>query len=89
MGYRLNPLTGEFDLVDLPLVNGTSVPTMSGNGDLQVAEISGDGRIYWEVNGTRYYASGIKPAASPINILAGQPIPIGMGLTFTYANNVN
>lgn len=84
MAYRLNPLTGEFDLVDLPLLNGLVAPTMSGNGDLQLAEISGDGRVYWQVNGTRYYASGTKPPINPLGANTGQPIPLGMGLTFLY-----
>jgi hypothetical protein len=89
MAFVFNPFTGSLDIVKIPLVDGTVAPTMAGNGDLQTAVVGTDGRLYFEANGTRYYISGTAPPINPVNILAGQPIPIGMGLTVTYATDIN
>jgi hypothetical protein len=85
MAFVFNPFTGSLDIVKIPLVDGIVAPTMSGNGDLQTAVVGTDGRLYFEASGTRYYISGTPPPVAPVNIPSGQPIPIGMGLTFTYA----
>lgn len=86
MAFRFNPFTGTLDEVSIPVLDNSAAPTMNGNGDLQTAVVNGQGRIYFEANGTRYYIAAVNQG---ININAGQPIPIGMGLTFTYGYNVN
>jgi hypothetical protein len=85
MSFVFNPFTGSLDIVKIPLADGTVAPTMGGNGDLQTAVVGTDGRLYFQANGTRYYISGTAPVINAINVPSGQPIPIGMGLTFTYA----
>jgi len=56
--------------------NDTSEPTGKSDGYIGVAEISSTGRIYFFVNGTRYFID----ATSPI---VGQPM--GLLLALTYA----
>ncbi len=85
MSFVFNPFTGTLDEVKIPLIDNVIAPTMAGNGDIQTAVIGGKGRIYFEANNTRYY---IEAVIQSLNISRGQPIPIGMGLTMTYAQNV-
>jgi hypothetical protein len=88
MAFIFNPFTGSLDEVKIPLSDNIGAPAMSVNGDMQTALVGSDGRLYFEANNTRYYISGIPPVANTVNISAGQPIPIGMGMFVTYANNV-
>jgi hypothetical protein len=86
MGFRYNVFTGTLDEVNIPLIDNNNPPTMGGSGDIQTAVVGGRGRVYIEAQGQRYY---IDAMADPVTIMGGQPIPIGMGLTMTYATNIN
>jgi hypothetical protein len=86
MGFVFNPFTGTLDEVKIPLVDNNNPPTMGVSGDIQTAVVGGHGRVYIEAQGQRYY---IDAMADPVTITGGQPIPIGMGLTMTYANAIN
>lgn len=85
-----NPVTGNLDLIgDKLLPNGTTTPTNEANGYTSLVEVSPqDGRIYFFVNGSRYYIIGTynPPAAPVISIKRGQPVGM-MGVT--YAGDVN
>jgi hypothetical protein len=83
---KFNALTGQFDLVGVPVVTDSSQPSEVGpDGDIQTQYVQNDGRIYFRVNGKLYYVSGIQ-ALFALNIKKGQPIGL-MGIT--YANDVN
>ena len=56
--FKINPVTGKMDLVDLPLDAGTSTPTLPKNGDVAVATVDAEGRLYFRVGNTRYYVTG-------------------------------
>jgi hypothetical protein len=56
---------------------GTSQPTVESDGYVGVAEVSSDGRLYFFVEGVRYYVSGTKD-------LTG--IPMGLLLSLTYSS---
>ena len=58
--------------------NATSAPTDKSDGYVGVAEIGGDGRIYFTVEGTMYY---IKGTAAVVPITGN---PIGLLLALTY-----
>jgi len=92
MAFVFNPLTGQLDEVSVPLKSGTTQPGFGGpNGDLEVDLVSSNGILYFRTGGNLYSLTGtlISPPIAPVSILRGQPIPIGMGLTMTYANNIN
>lgn len=56
-----------------------SEPTLTEDGEIVVAKISGNPRIYFRVDGTTYYASG------EFNIVPETGNPIGLLLTLTYS----
>lgn len=85
MALKYNALTGEFDYVGIPLKTGPIVPTLSGDGDMQLAQIGDKGRVYYQVAGQTYYFEVAGVVGSNININRGQPIGL-MGVT--YANDV-
>ena len=55
---RYNIFTGKLDIVGIPLDTGTSTPGLPSNGDLAAAFVDSNGRLYFRVNGTRYYVNG-------------------------------
>lgn len=59
--------------------NATAEPTGKSDGYVGVAKIGGQGRIYFEVEGTMYYCTADAAAVSPTT---GNPI--GLLLLFTY-----
>lgn len=83
---KFNPFTGALDYTGIPVQSGLTAPDMSGDGALAVAEIASDGRLYFQVNGKRYYVTGTEHSPLKINIPKGQPIGL-MGVT--YANDVS
>lgn len=86
MAFKFNAITGQLDLVSVPLKNGTVSPLETvTNGDIELADISTDGRIYFKVNDVLYYVSGTR-AQFPIRIAQGQPVGL-MGVT--YAEDVS
>lgn len=59
--------------------NATVEPEDKSNGYVGVAEITGQGRMYFEVGGIMYYVTADAAVVSPTT---GNPI--GLGLLFTY-----
>jgi hypothetical protein len=82
MAYKWNSFTGSLDDVNY----GSS---FNSSGELQVGNVVSTAVSLLEAKAIKFY-QGIAGAVVPatISILAGQPIPIGMGLTFTYAGNI-
>ena len=81
MAWKWNGFTGSLDDVNY----GSS---FNSSGELQMGNVISTAVSLFEGKAIKYYQSigGIIPTG--ISILAGQPIPIGMGLTFTYAGNI-
>lgn len=80
MSYVFNPFTGLLDNIN----PGSS---MSADGDFQVGNPGVTSLDFWGAKGVKYYSLTSQAPAPPpsINWVYGQPIPIGMGLTFTYS----
>jgi hypothetical protein len=57
-----------------------SAPSNESDGYVGVAKIGGDGRIYFEVEGTMYYISGTE---ATIPIATGMPMGLLLALTYT------
>lgn len=86
MPIKFNPITGNLDLIGDKKILYNGIPVGQPNGYVSATEVaSEDGRLYFFVNGTRYYIQGITEIP-PISIKRGQPIGL-MGVT--YANDVN
>ena len=89
MGFVLNPFTGQLDKVKIPLKSGTAQPGSTGpNGDIEVDLVSSQGNLYFRTGGNLYKLQGTAVTIGNVDINLGQPIPVGMGLTFTYAQNL-
>lgn len=58
MARVINPLTGTFDEVDLPLKVDTNTPSLSINGDIHIVYVGGQAYLYWESNGHQFSAPG-------------------------------
>jgi hypothetical protein len=80
MAFRYNVLTGELDLVNYPFKSSNSAPTLNQNGEVQVAKIGSDGRIYFRVDNDTFYISGVQ-IIEAMFIPMGQPIGL-MGVTY-------
>lgn len=87
MPLKFNALTGNLDLIgEKKLVDGdTNIPSGQSDGYASVVKVGSDGRLYFFVEGERYYISGVAEAPA-IHILQGQPIGL-MGVT--YAGDVS
>lgn len=79
--FKLNVLTGEFDLVGVPVKSDSEQPIETGpDGDIETQLVQSEGRLYFRVNNTLYYVTGTQ-AAFPVRIAGGQPIGL-MGVTY-------
>lgn len=84
MAFRFNALTGEIDITNYPFKSSGAAPTLSSDGELQVANVSSDGRVYFRADGNTYYISGLQIIESMF-IPQGQPIGLA---GITYANDI-
>lgn len=80
MAFRLNPLTGELDITNYPFKSSGSAPTLNQNGEVQVANVASDGRVYFRADGNTYYISGVQ-IIEAMFIPAGHPIGLA-GVTY-------
>lgn len=81
MAYGINPFTGSFDNVNYS-------SSFSSDGDLQVGNAIAGAISFLGGKGLKFYQGISSVLPIEISIKAGQPIPIGMGLTFTYAGDI-
>lgn len=68
------------DITNYPFKSSGSAPTLTQNGELQVANVSSDGRVYFRTDGNTYYISGLQ-IIEAMFIPMGQPIGL-MGVTY-------
>lgn len=80
MAFRFNPLEGTLDITNYPFKSSGSAPTLTNDGEVQVANVSSDGRVYFRADGNTYYISGIQ-IIEAMFIAAGHPIGL-MGVTY-------
>jgi hypothetical protein len=82
MAYKWNSFTGSLDDVNY----GSS---FNSSGELQIGNVVSTAVSLLEAKAIKFYQGIVGPIVpATISILAGQPIPIGMGLTFTYAGDI-
>lgn len=72
--FKINPITNKFDMVDVPLDNGTDTPLQTVNGDIELAYVDSNGRIYFRVNNSRYYINGVAVAAQYLLLETGDSL---------------
>lgn len=80
MAFRYNALTGELDITNYPFKSGIAQPVLNQDGEVAVAKVSNDGRVYFRTDGDLYYVSGVQ-IVQAMFIPAGHPIGL-MGLTY-------
>jgi len=80
MAFRFNPITGELDITNYPFKSQNGAPTLNQDGEIQLANVSNDGRVYFKADGNTYYVSGVQ-IINQMFIAAGQPIGL-MGVTY-------
>lgn len=80
MAFKFNVLTGDLDITNYPFKSSGSAPTLTQNGELQVAKVGSDGRVYFRVDNDTFYISGIQ-IIEAMFIPRGQPIGL-MGVTY-------
>jgi hypothetical protein len=58
MAITFNPISGNFDEVEVPITVDTTTPVLSTNGDIHAYYDGSNAYIYWESNGNIYTALG-------------------------------
>lgn len=58
MPITYNPISGNFDEVELPLTVDTTTPSLTINGDIQIYFDGSNAYLYWESNGKTYQTQG-------------------------------
>lgn len=80
MAFKFNPLSGDLDITNYPFESTTSQPTLTQDGEIVVARVSNEGRIYFQADGDLFYVTGTQ-VIQALNILMGQPIGLA-GVTY-------
>ena len=82
MAYIFNPFLGQLDDINYS-------SSINSSGDLQIGNVIANAVSFIEARAIKLYQGGAPIPPKPVTITGGQPIPIGLGLTFTYAGNIN
>ncbi|HEX9504146.1 MAG TPA: hypothetical protein VF974_07595 [Patescibacteria group bacterium] len=89
MAYVFNWATGEFDEITVTI--GVPAPQFTLDGEAEAPMVAVTNGLYSKLLGAFYYGFNTGSSGGGgggRKILKGQPIPIGMGLTFLYAQDI-